>query len=89
MKHDFSKPTHVTSTAENMQKKRLPVYILVVVGLFLVALLVYMVAYRTPEVRASDDTKPLAEFTGIKSKMIQAQGWQESLGSSIGGKHMV
>lgn len=49
MKHDFSKPAHVTSSAENAQKKRLPVYMLIVVGLFLVALLVYMFVDRNPD----------------------------------------
>ncbi|WP_326518462.1 hypothetical protein [Acinetobacter sp. CAAS 2-6] len=51
MKHDFSKPAHVTSAEENMQKKRLPVYMLVAVGLFLVALLIYMFVERNPSPR--------------------------------------
>lgn len=41
--HDFSKPPHVTSPEETA-KRRLPVYILIIVGLFLLALIVYMVA---------------------------------------------
>jgi len=44
MRHDFSKPSHVTSAKEVTQKKRLPIYILVLVGLFLLAMLVYMIA---------------------------------------------
>lgn len=42
--HDFSKPPHVTSPEETAKKRRLPVYILIIVGLFLLALIVYMVA---------------------------------------------
>ena len=44
MKPDFSRPAHVISTEETTQKKRLPVYMLILVGLFLVALVVYMLA---------------------------------------------
>ncbi len=32
--HDFSKPPHVTSPEETAKKRRLPVYILIIVGLF-------------------------------------------------------
>ncbi|WP_336169223.1 hypothetical protein [Acinetobacter sp. 161(2023)] len=46
--HDFSKPPHVTSPEETAKKRRLPVYILVIVGLFLLALIVYMVADHNP-----------------------------------------
>ena len=38
--HDFSKPPHVTSPEETAKKRRLPVYILIIVGLFLLALAV-------------------------------------------------
>ncbi|OTG74052.1 hypothetical protein B9T26_07910 [Acinetobacter sp. ANC 4169] len=51
MTHDFNKPPHVTSAEEKSQKKRLPVYILVLVGVFFIAVLVYMFA----------DNKPTAE----------------------------
>lgn len=49
--HDFSKPPHVTSPEETAKKRRLPVYILIIVGLFLLALVVYMVAdhSKTPK----------------------------------------
>lgn len=49
--HDFSKPPHVTSPEETAKKRRLPVYILIIVGLFLIALIVYMVAdhSKTPK----------------------------------------
>ena len=44
MQHDCNKPSHVTTPEEVKQKKRLPVYMLILVGLFFVALLVYMLA---------------------------------------------
>jgi len=44
MKHDFSKPSYVTSREEIAQKNRLPIYMLILVGLFLISLLVYMIA---------------------------------------------
>ena len=44
MQHDFNKPSHVTSVEEVNQKKRLPVYMLIHVGLFLLSLFVYMLA---------------------------------------------
>lgn len=52
--HDFSKPPHVTSPEETAKKRRLPVYILIIVGLFLIALIVYMVAdhSKTPKEEA-------------------------------------
>ncbi|MEF9956386.1 MAG: hypothetical protein RSA22_10280 [Acinetobacter sp.] len=43
--HDFSKPQpHVASKEEIARKKKLPVYMLLLVGVFLLALLVYMLA---------------------------------------------
>ena len=43
--HDFSKPQpHVASQKEVTKKRKLPIYILVIVGIFLIALLIYMVA---------------------------------------------
>lgn len=45
MMHDFSKPQpHVASREEIAKKRKLPVYMLIIVGIFLIALLVYMVA---------------------------------------------
>lgn len=44
MKHDFNKPSYVTSTEDKTHKNRLPIYMLILVGLFLVSLLVYMIA---------------------------------------------
>ncbi|MCU4414714.1 hypothetical protein KTH71_11845 [Acinetobacter sp. WU_MDCI_Axc73] len=53
MTHDFNKPSPHTSSPEDTEKKRrLPVYILAIVGIFLVALIVYMVADHKPD--ASD-----------------------------------
>ena len=48
--HDFSKPQpHVASQEEVAKKRKLPIYILVIVGIFLIALLVYMVADHSAE----------------------------------------
>ena len=44
MRHDFNKPSYMTSSEDLAQKKRLPIYMLILVGLFLIALLVYMAA---------------------------------------------
>lgn len=41
MMHDFSKPQpHVASKEEIARKRKLPVYMLIIVGLFLLALLI-------------------------------------------------
>ena len=43
MQHDFTKPSYVTSAEDLHKKRRLPLYILFLVGLFLFAMLTYMV----------------------------------------------
>lgn len=43
MKHDFSKPSYITSEKDRHHKKRVPVYILFLIGLFLLALLTYFI----------------------------------------------
>jgi flagellar basal body-associated protein FliL len=52
MTHDFNKPPHTSSSEETTQKKRITVYILVLVGIFFVALIIYMSADIKPN--ASD-----------------------------------
>lgn len=42
MPHDFNKPSHVQTPEERQKKKRVPLYILALVGIFLIALLFYM-----------------------------------------------
>ena len=49
MTHDFNKPPHTSSSEETTQKKRIPVYILALVGICFVALLVYMFADIKPD----------------------------------------
>ena len=44
MPHDFNKPSHVQTPEERQKKKRVPLYILALVGIFLIALLFYMFA---------------------------------------------
>lgn len=48
MTHDFNKPPHTSSSEETTQKKRIPVYILVLIGIFFVALIIYMSADIKP-----------------------------------------
>lgn len=48
MTHDFNKPPHTASSEETTQKKRIPVYILILVGIFFIALLLYMFADMKP-----------------------------------------
>ena len=48
MVHDFNKPPHVTSAEEIRQKKRLPVYMLILVGIFFLVFLAYMLSSGTP-----------------------------------------
>lgn len=47
MPHDLNKPPHVNSAEDIKRKKRIPVYMFVLVGILL-ALLVYMLADRKP-----------------------------------------
>lgn len=48
MNHDFNKPPFTMSRAEIQHKQKLPVYILMLVGFFLLALLLYMFAGMRP-----------------------------------------
>ena len=48
MPHDLNKPPHVNSAEDIKRKKRIPVYMLLLVGIFLLALLIYMMADRNP-----------------------------------------
>ncbi|WP_122899412.1 hypothetical protein [Acinetobacter sp. B51(2017)] len=49
MQHDHNKSHHAASASETQQKKRLPVYILIIVGVFLAALIFYMTADVKPK----------------------------------------
>lgn len=49
MTHDFNRPPHVENTEATTQKKRIPVYILGLVGIFLIATLIYMFADMKPD----------------------------------------
>lgn len=46
MTHDFNKPPHVNSPEDVNRKKRIPVFILIIVGIFLASLIFYMIADR-------------------------------------------
>ncbi len=58
MAHDFNKPPHVTTQEETNQKKRLPVYILILVGVFFIALLAYMFADTKPDAKDAPPGHP-------------------------------
>lgn len=49
MPQDPNKSHHAASASETQQKKRLPVYILIIVGIFLAALIFYMTADGKPK----------------------------------------
>lgn len=49
MAHDFNKPPHKTNELERSEKKRIPVLILIVVGIFLAALIFYMLSDKAPK----------------------------------------
>jgi flagellar basal body-associated protein FliL len=49
MQYDHNKSHHAASASETQQKKRLPVYILIIVGVFLAALIFYMTADGKPK----------------------------------------
>lgn len=54
MTHDFNKPPHVNNPEDTNRKKRIPVFILIIVGIFLASLIFYMIADRdTPPVDQS------------------------------------
>ena len=44
MKHDFTKPAYVMSAKDQHHKQRVPVYILFLIGLFLLALLTFFIS---------------------------------------------
>ncbi|NHB57584.1 hypothetical protein [Acinetobacter shaoyimingii] len=49
MTHDFNKPPHVTTQEEVKQKKRIPVFILILVGIFLASFIFYIVSDKNPK----------------------------------------
>lgn len=63
MMHDFNKPPHVASQEEIAHKKKLPVYILIIVGVFLLALLIFMLADH--QAKASVTTTSLADLSWV------------------------
>ena len=49
MAHDFNKEPHKMNEIEKAEKKRIPVFILIIVGIFLAALIFYMLADKEPQ----------------------------------------
>ncbi|HCW3810510.1 TPA: hypothetical protein OXK40_000992 [Acinetobacter baumannii] len=74
--HDFSKPPHVTSPEKTAKKRRLPVYILIIVGLFLLALVVYMVAdhSKTPKEEAAFQHETIPQVISGTSDLKTYEG---------------
>ncbi|HEE5958426.1 hypothetical protein ACLDW8_04130 [Acinetobacter baumannii] len=74
--HDFSKPPHVTSPEETAKKRRLPVYILIIVELFLLALVVYMVAdhSKTPKEEAAFQHETIPQVISGTSDLKTYEG---------------
>jgi len=58
MPHDFNKPSHVQTPEERQKKKRVPLYILALVGIFLIALLFYMFADTKPNPKPNPNEAP-------------------------------
>lgn len=49
MSNDFNKEPHKTNELKQAEKRRIPVFILIIVGIFLAALIFYMLADREPQ----------------------------------------
>lgn len=49
MSYEQNKQPHKTDDFERAEKKRIPVFILIIVGIFLAALIFYMLADRNPK----------------------------------------
>ena len=69
MSQDFNKPHRTTNATGNQQKKRLPIYILIIVGIFLAALIFYMTVdgKPTPSDAPPGHPNPSAEPAGMNS----------------------
>jgi hypothetical protein len=62
MQHDFNKPPHTNGPQDTVKKNRLPIYILIAVGIFLAALVVYMIGDRDPDSSEAPPQHPNAEM---------------------------
>lgn len=63
MQHDFNKPPHVNGPQDTAKKNRLPIYILVIVGIFLAALVIYMIGDRDPDPSEAPPSHPNPEMS--------------------------
>ncbi len=65
--HDFNKPQpHVASKEEIERKRKLPVYMLIMVGVFLLALLIYMISDKP------GNTNTLVLISHVQSLLLNA-----------------
>jgi flagellar basal body-associated protein FliL len=72
MTHDFNKPPHTESSDETTQKKRIPVYILVLIGIFFIALIIYMSAGIKPDASDTPPERPAAQAQTEQSNSATA-----------------
>jgi hypothetical protein len=49
MAHDFNKPPQANIAEDSKQRRRIPVFILIIVGIFLASLIFYMISDRDPQ----------------------------------------
>lgn len=55
MTNEFNKPPHVNNAEDAGKKRRIPVFILIIVGIFLASLIFYMLSDKNPK---SDSISP-------------------------------
>lgn len=75
MSDDFNKPPHTQNSGETQQKKRIPVLLLVIVGIFLAAFIFYMVVDRNPkpgEIPADESIPAVQADDGAKNTVTEA-----------------
>lgn len=63
MTHDPKQSPHVNNTEEVKQKRRIPVFILIIVGIFLAAIIFFMVSDNKPKAHdaSKDSTVPAVQ----------------------------
>ena len=49
MPNSANQPPHLENATDRKQKKRIPIFILVIVGVFLISIIFYMLADRNPK----------------------------------------
>lgn len=89
MVHDFTKPPHVEGAEEKQQKRRLPVYILMIVGIFLAALIFYMFADMNPKsgaIPANQSVPAVSEHDSTRQQDTIATATDETAEATATGE---